>query len=160
MPSLIGADSGSGINVAVNYLRMTPTQTYGVGEYYTNFGTRQITMIKVLVTGGTNDMTKGADGATGAYTDPNSLLAKAVRSLQQYMEVYAVYTPVATGFLALVSFDTANTANSGNGSAANTSNLAPNFSQNGLAAAAIQASLNSSPTVAISAPTLTIGTTL
>jgi len=154
MPSLYGT------TVANNYGKMSALQTYGVGENYTNFGTRQITLIKVAVSGGINDMTKGSNGSTGSYTDALSLFAVAIRSLQQYMEIYAVYPPVAGGFMALVAFDTSNTANSGNGSAANTSNLAPNFTQVGLAATAVQNSLNASASVTITAVTPQIGTTL
>ena len=154
MPSLLGT------TVAANYGRMVPQQTYGVGENQTNFGTRQLQLIKVAIAGGTNDMTKGSDGATGSYQDSNSLYSMAVRALQMYIEVYAVYTPVAGGFMALVAFDTANTADSGNGDAANTSNLRPNFANNGLAEAAINACLNTSGAATITAPTIAIGTTL
>ena len=154
MPSLYGT------TVAANYGKMPAQQTYGVGEAYTNFGTRQLTLIKVAIAGGTNDMTKGADGATGSYADALSLFSKAIRSLQQFVEIYTVYVPVAGGFTALVAFDTANTADSANGPAANTSNLAPNFAQFGLAETAINAVLNSSGAATITAVVPQIGTTI
>jgi hypothetical protein len=154
MPSLLGT------TVAANYGRMVPQQTYGVGENQTNFGTRQLQLIKVAISGGTNDMTKGSDGATGSYQDSNSLYSLAVRALQIYVEVYAVYTPTSGGFIALVAFDTANTSDSGNGDAANTSNLRPIFANSGLAEAAINAGLNASGAATITAPTVAIGTTL
>ena len=150
MPSLFGADSGTGINVAANYGRMVPQQTYATGLNHTNFGTRNVRLIKVLVTGGTNNMTKGSDGSTGDFKDSLSLYSKAVRTLQVYAEVYAVFEPVATGFIALVSDDTAQDADSGNSANGGW----------GLAEAAIVASLNASASVTISNVTPQIGTTI
>ena len=144
MPSLLGT------TVAANYGRMVPQQTYGVGENQTNFGTRQLQLIKVAIAGGTNDMTKGSDGATGSYQDSNSLYSMAVRALQTFVEVYAVYTPVATGFIALIAYDTQNGADSGNTQGAGY----------GLAEAAINACLNASGAATITLPVVAIGTTL
>jgi hypothetical protein len=155
MPSLIGADAGSGVNVAANYNAMPSQQSYGIGEKYTNFGTRQLSIIKVAVSGGTNDM-RYADGSSGAdYTAAGSLFAKAVRALQTYAEVYAVYAPVAGGFLAVVALDTANSSDSGNGDTDGA--IGTGY---GLVEAVIAASLNSSATVAVTTPTIAIGTTL
>jgi hypothetical protein len=39
MPSVIGTDSGSGVNVAANYLKTLPS---------TQFGTRQISVINIV----------------------------------------------------------------------------------------------------------------
>ena len=151
MPSLFGADSGTGINVAANYGRMVPQQTYATGLNFTNFGTRNVRLIKVAVSGGSNDM-RYADGATSStsYADSLSLYAKAVRTLQVYAEIYAVFVPVAGGFVALVSDDTAQDADSGNSANGGW----------GLAEAAIAASLNASASVTISNVTPTIGTTI
>ena len=117
----------------------------------TQFGTRELTVIKVLVTGGSNDM-RYQDGATSAlsYTLPASLYSKAVRTIQNFAEVYAVYAPVATGFIAVIAADTANGADSGNTQAATF----------GLMEAAINAALNASAATTVSVPTIAIGTTL
>lgn len=152
MPSLYGT------TVAANYGRMTPQQTYGVGEVYTNFGTRQLQVIKVAVSGGTNDM-RYADGATSttSYQDSNSLFSLAVRSLQQFAEVYSVYAPVAGGFIAIVALDTGNSADAGEAK-----NPAPGAINTGYGQveAAIAASLNASASVTVTAVTLTPGATL
>jgi hypothetical protein len=117
----------------------------------TQFGTRELTVIKVLVTGGSNDM-RYQDGATSSlsYTLPASLYSKAVRTIQNFAEVYAVYAPVATGFIAVIAADTANGADSGNTQAATF----------GLMEAAINAALNASAATTVSVPTIAIGTTL
>ena len=117
----------------------------------TQFGTRELTVIKVAVTGGSNDM-RYQDGATSSlsYTLPASLYSKAVRTIQNFAEVYAVYAPVATGFIAVIAADTANGADSGNTQAATF----------GLMEAAINAALNASAATTITAPAISIGTTL
>ena len=117
----------------------------------TQFGTRELTVIKVLVTGGSNDM-RYQDGATSSlsYTLPASLYSKAVRTIQNFAEVYAVYAPVATGFIAVIAADTANGADSGNTQAATF----------GLMEAAINAALNASAATTVSVPVIAIGTTL
>ena len=69
-----------------NYRRMTPTTTTG-GEYYSNFGTRQLAWFKVELANLNN-----ADN----FTDANSVFAKAVRGLQLNTEVYFVSKPVST----------------------------------------------------------------
>lgn len=112
MPSLIGADAGSGVNVAANYLKMTPQNTYADGAYYSNFGTRQLTAILInkSTAGSSSDMTKGADGANGNYYDANSLLARITRSVQQFAEVYYVGQPDASNVVMLIATDTANSS--------------------------------------------------
>jgi hypothetical protein len=127
---------------SANYLKTTES---------TQFGTRELTVIKVAVTGGSNDM-RYQDGATSSlsYTLSNSLYSKAVRTLQNFAEVYAVYAPVAGGFIAIIAADTANGADSGN-------TQGTGF---GLAEAAINAALNASAATTITAPTIAIGTTL
>ena len=131
----------------------------------TQIGTRELSVIKVLV-GGTNASMILADGQTAdvggvlGHTLSNSLFSVAVRSLQAFGEVYAVYTPVATGFIAIVATDTLNSSESGNG----TNPLATTF---GLAEANIKAAIDAAKlevtkdtTVGISLPTVAIGVTL
>ena len=104
MPSLIGADAGSGVNVAANYLKTSPS---------TQFGTRALKFVKVVVSGGTPvDLTKQT-GSSGAYTDANSYFSTAVRTIQQYAEIYAVGRPATSGglsFTVVVADDTQNSA--------------------------------------------------
>jgi len=119
----------------------------------TQFGTRELTVIKVLVTGGSNDM-RYQDGATSSlsYTLSGSLYSKAVRTIQNFAEVYAVYAPVATGFIAVIAADTAD------GSEVATPNTqAATF---GKMEAAINAALNANAATTVSVPTIAIGTTL
>jgi hypothetical protein len=83
MPSLLGTD------VTTNYLKASPS---------TQFGTRQLSVIKVVQA-----------GVFVSYADSNSLFSKSVRALQQTAEVYAVFTPVDAGtdyFCAIIATDT------------------------------------------------------
>ena len=128
----------------------------------TEFGTRELSVIKVLVGGTAANMTLSdgtASGATG-YLSSNSVYSAAVRTLQQFGEIYAVYAPVSTGFIVIMALDTLNSSESGNG----TNPIATTF---GLAEAALVVSINASKisatkdsTVTISLPTVAIGTTL
>jgi len=144
MPSLLGT------TVTTNYLKTAPS---------TQFGTRELSVVKVLI-GGTNASMILVDGSTSGstgYLSSNSIYSAAVRALQGFAEVYAVYTPVATGFIAVIAADTAN------GSEVATPNTqATTF---GSAEAAIKAAIQqinsqTDVTVAITAPTVAIGTTL
>jgi hypothetical protein len=145
MPSLLGT------TVTNNYLKTAPT---------TQFGTREIVLIKVLV-GGTNASMILVDGSTAGdtgYLLSNSIYSSAVRSLQTVAEVYAVYTPVATGFMALVALDTANRSDTATGTQPVTTGW-------GVVEASIKAAIQAinsqtDVTVTISAPAVTIGTTL
>ena len=127
----------------------------------TQFGTRELTAITVTV-GGTAADVRYQDGASSglAYTLPNSLYSAAIRALQGFGEVYAVYAPVATGFIAIVATDTLNSSASGNG----TNPIATDFTlaETAMAAAvdAAKASVTKDSTVAITLSTLAIGTTL
>ena len=152
MPSLFGADAGSGVNVAANYGRMTAQQTYGIGENYTNFATRQLQIIKVAVSGA--DLTT-ADGSSGAATDSNSLFSKAVRSLQQFAEIYAVYPPTSGAFYAVVALDTGNSADSGEAK-----NPAPGAINTGYGQ--VEAAINAATggTTTVTTKTLQVGVTL
>ena len=88
MPSVIGTDSGSGVNVAANYLKTLPT---------TQFGTRQISVINIAIV-----------DVFVNHADANSLFSKSVRALQQTAEVWAVFTPVdanTDSFNAVISTD-------------------------------------------------------
>jgi len=89
MPSLIGS------TVTANYLKAAPS---------TQFGTRQLSVIKVAI-----------DGVFVSYANANSLFSKSVRALQQTAEVYAVFTPVDDStdyFHAIIAADTQSTADS------------------------------------------------
>ena len=110
MPSLFNYTNPQGINVAANYGKIVPQHTYGAqGTNYTNFGTRNLRFVRITVSGtgvGDNDLTKGKDGATGDYSDSLSLFSVAVRALQTVAEVWGVFTPSATAFVAVLSDDT------------------------------------------------------
>ncbi len=95
MPSLLNTI------VAANYVKTSPS---------TQFGTRKLRTISVTITNsGSNDkdLTKQS-GATGAYTDSNSYYSAAVRALQLNAEIYAIYAPSSTAFVALIADNTAN----------------------------------------------------
>ena len=125
MPSLLGT------TVAANYGRMTAQTTYGTGNTYSNFGTRNLRFVKAVVSGGSaNDLTKGADGSTGSYTDALSPFSKSVRALQAFGEIYFLGVPSSTAFVFAVSDDTLNDADSGN-----TSNAGYGFVEAAIAAA-------------------------
>lgn len=99
MPSLLGT------TVAANYGKMTAQQTYGVGQAFTNFATRQLRLIKIVATA--SDGTTAVnftDASAGALSD----FSKAVRALQTVAEVYAIFTPGTAGFMALIAEDTVN----------------------------------------------------
>ena len=134
MPSLLGT------TVTTNYLRNPGTSS--------QFGTRELVFIKVAVTGGSNDM-RYQDGATSSlsFNLSNSLFQKAVNVLQGFGEVYFVGTPGAGGFVAAISADTRNGADSGN----------TQGTGYGLLEAAINAALNASAATTVTelAPTAT-----
>lgn len=100
MPSLLNT------TVAANYLKTSPS---------TQFGTRKLRTIAVTITNsGSNDknLTKQT-GSTGAYTDSNSYYSASIRALQLHAEIYAVYTPSSTAFVALIADNTANDSDVG-----------------------------------------------
>ena len=80
MPDLINSPYSQ---VALNYRKMTPQTTYG-GEYYSNFGTRQLAWFKVALV---NVHDNGFDTAV------DSLFGQAVRGLQLNTELYFVSMP-------------------------------------------------------------------
>jgi hypothetical protein len=61
----------------------------------------------------------GSDGSTAVnfgttYVASGSDFSKAVRTVQNFNEIYAVGTPDATGFIVVIADDTKNGADSGN----------------------------------------------
>jgi hypothetical protein len=114
MPSLLGT------YVAANYGRMTSQDTYG-GVTYSNFGTRNLAFLKVVLSGGTPpDFTAGT-GPTGVYTvfnnstDSLDYFSVAVRTIQQFGEIYFVGAPTAQAFVVAVAIDTMNDASASAG---------------------------------------------
>ena len=90
---------------SANWLKTAPT---------TQFGTRALKFIKVVVSGGTPvDLTKQT-GSSGAHTDAGSYYSTAIRTIQNFAEIYAVGTPTSTAFTVVIADDTANGADSGN----------------------------------------------
>jgi len=141
MPSLLGT------TVTTNYLRNPGT--------FSQFGTRDLVFIKVVVSGGSNDM-RYQDGATSSlsFNLSNSLYQKAVNVLQGFGEVYFVGTPGAGGFVAAVSRDTVNAADSGN----TQGSTVEGSTAFGLLETAISAALNASASTAITALTVNAAT--
>ena len=119
MPSLLGT------YVAANYGRMSSQDTYG-GVTFSNFGTRNLAFIKVVSSGSPSpsvDFTAAAGTDTDAsavsgyavpltynWQDSNSAFSVAVRTIQQYGEIYFVGTPVTASFTVAVAIDTMNSA--------------------------------------------------
>lgn len=102
MPSLLNT------TVAANYGKMTAQQTYGVGQAFTNFATRQLRLVKIVATASNGSSAVDfTDSTHGALSD----FAKAARALQIVAEVYAIFTPGTAGFLALIAEDTVNDSN-------------------------------------------------
>jgi hypothetical protein len=95
MPSLIGEDAGSGVNVAANYL-VTANPT-------TQFGTRELSFLKVTKTG---------FFTTAGATTANSNFSKVVRAIQQTAELYAFQRIDDDNLAIVVSKDTLPTADS------------------------------------------------
>ena len=94
MPSLLDTD------LAANYRKMTPQHTYGVGEYYSNFGTRQLAWFKIALA----DMRNGDN-----YLAKDSLFSQVVRGLQLNTEVYFISQPTSDTpdyFVVAVAYDT------------------------------------------------------
>jgi len=84
--------------VAANYRKVAGS---------TQLGTRVLRFIKVTVSGGsTPDLTVGYNADVLASTG-SSNYALVVNALQGYAEVYALFAPSSTAFVAIVSDDTA-----------------------------------------------------
>ena len=139
MPSLIGADAGSGVNVAANYLKAVES---------TQFATRGLRFIKVVAdNGGTVDFSKAVLAATGVYTTSNSIYQKGLNALMGFVEVYASFAPGTGGFIVAIADDTANDGNAG-GQNPDASVTNSPFTA---AEAAVKAAVGCSGTVTISA---------
>lgn len=108
MPSLIGSAYSQ---ATTNYLKMPAQQTYGVGQIYSNFGTRQLRMLKVTAVTGDTGSTSAVNFSTN-YQSSGSNFALAVRALQTGVEIYQIWVPGTTGFIVAVSEDTINDSDS------------------------------------------------
>jgi len=99
MPNLIN-EAGNVYDLAANYRKMTPTQSVNTGEYYSNFGTRQLAWFKIAIADIRN---------SNNYLAADSVFAAAVRGLQLNTEVYFISQPVSAGtdyFVVAVTADT------------------------------------------------------
>lgn len=86
----------TGTTVAANYRKVSPSS---------QFGTRTLRFIKVVVSGGsTPDLSSN-------YADSDSNFSKAVIAMQNYGETWMVGTPSSTAFVMVMSDDTAQDAN-------------------------------------------------
>ena len=85
----------TGTYVAANYRRVQPS---------TQFGTRSLRFIKIVVGGGGPDLTTDQN-------DSDSAFSRAVLAMQNFGESWAVGTPDATTFMMVISDDTAQDAN-------------------------------------------------
>jgi hypothetical protein len=138
MPSLIGADAGSGVNVAANYLKAVES---------TNFATRGLRFIKVtsVHSAAAVDFSKATIGATGVYTTSNSIYQKGLNALMGFVEVYASFAPGTGGFIVAIADDTTNDGNQG-GQNPNASVTNSPFTA---AAAAVKAAIGADTSVTI-----------
>lgn len=143
MADLIAATAAGTSYAATNYQKFSPT---------TQMGTRALRVVKVLVSGGT------PPNLSTNYASANSDFAKAVRTFETFFETWSIFTPVSTGFIAIISSDTAQD-NLSLGQPSGTAVLSSTYAD---AEAAILAALGSwsSGVVTISEPSITIGTTL
>ena len=135
MPSLFNT------TVAANYGKMTKQQTYGIGQAFSNFGTRQLRLIKVTAT---------ANSVTVDFTDSsataNSAFTVAVKALQTCAEVYNIFTPGTSGFLALVAEDTINDSTSSNKNVADrTTGSGYGYAETAISDALAQSAANGGP---------------
>jgi len=154
MPSLLGT------YVAANYGRMTSQDTYG-GTTYSNFGTRNLAFLSVTVSGGTPPSFTSGAGPTGNYqsfnnaTDSLDYFAVAVRTIQQFGEVYFVGTPSSTAFVVAVAIDTMNDASASAGQGNIELLSYPTLSNFGLLAAQLLTALGSWGSGAVTVAQLT-----
>ena len=112
MPSLLGTTVTANYNrvVGPSYTVSGDVRTY-TGPF-SSFGTRILKFYKVAAVhnGGAVDFTKAKLDGTGAWSDPNSLFARAILALQQFGEVFYVGTPGTGGFIVALADDTASGA--------------------------------------------------
>lgn len=107
MPSLLGT------TVAQNYGKLVPQHTYGTGIKYTNFGTRNLRVIRIGVSGTNLLFQNGVDSSAGTFEASLSKFALAVRALQTVAEIYTVFSPSSSEFIAIIADDTANDSEDG-----------------------------------------------
>jgi hypothetical protein len=168
---------------------MTSIDTYG-GLTYNNFGTRNLAFLKISAAGTSFDLTTatGPDtdasnvssinnqisifdpaisqtAATKAYLDSNSYFSVAVRTIQQFAEVYMVGTPYYSsnnsGFIVAVAIDTANSAATGTAQNTEVFNTAyPTLYTFAGLAAQIKNALNTSATANSANGPATVGSTV
>ena len=111
MPSLLGT------TVATNYLRVVGPDYSESGQArtytgpFSTFGTRDLVFVKLTSVG--NDGSTAVNFSTN-YLNSNSDFSKALRTIQNFGEVYYATTPNSTGFTVVLSRDTVNAADSGN----------------------------------------------
>jgi len=150
MPSLIGADSGSGVNVAANYLKAVES---------TQFATRGLRLIKVeaVHSAAAVDFGKAVLAGTGVYTTSNSLYQKGLNALMGFVEVYATFAPGTGGFIVAIADDTANDGNAGGQNPSASVSNSPFTAAEAAVLAAIGASTSVTiTTVAVAATGITI----
>ena len=148
MPSLLGT------SVASNYLKIGSP---GAVAPLSQFGTRNLRILKVTISGSTKpDLTKGADGATGSYTDYGSFYSLVIRAIQTEAELYYVSIPTATAITFIVSDDTIDDGTSVSVSSPTYASI-QTYIANALVA---YSSGTGNGTAAISAVVLTPGTTI
>ena len=90
MPSVIGDTGYNGLG--------GPTTNYLKAQASTQFGTRQLSVIKIAAANVANN-----------YSDADSLYSQTIRALQQTAEVWSVFTPVddtTDYFHAIIATDT------------------------------------------------------
>lgn len=112
MPSLIGADAGTGINVAGNYRRAFAP--------FTRFGTRVLAFYSVQLDGSNLSGEELIDDADPAYVNPyffpvheieyqpDGVFATAIQSIQTQTEVMGIFRPQGDTFVVMIADDTAN----------------------------------------------------
>jgi hypothetical protein len=111
MPSLIGEQVGGGASgryVGANFQKT---------DAITNMGTRALTFLKIVATESNGS---SAVNFSTSYTANTSDFGIAVRTIQQFAEVYAVGTPDATGFIVIIADDTKNGAEANSNTQATT----------------------------------------
>jgi hypothetical protein len=101
MPSLYGTDVSANYGRVTHQVHVTDKDGNLIGQPFTNFGTRQLRLIKVVAVD---------DGAAIDFTDAThtsmSVFSNAVRAIQTVAEVFGVFIPGTAGFIAVIAEDT------------------------------------------------------
>jgi hypothetical protein len=155
MPSLLNT------TVAANYGKMGAQDTYGTGQTYSNFGTRNLRALKITLSGGTlNNMLYQDGNASGSFANTtwvnsNSLFSGVIRVAQAFAEIYYIGQPNATDVILLVSGDTTNDAGATNnvsdGTYSQMESAIKSFIDNRTAAAQGSGAAGTATTVAVTA---------